>query len=171
MLSHEQEKWISHLSKEKVKIVPYNPKTKEVFNEIRQEIQEVLGKTEIIHCGSTALEILGQGEVDVYIPTAKNSFNKNLEKLIKHFGKPGSIYLLKRARFVKYIDDIKIEIFLINKEINEWKNCLKFENYLKQHPVVLKEYIRLKENSKGLTIQEYYRKKLEFINKIVKSHS
>jgi len=167
MLTPEQENWISHLSKEKVKIVPYNPKTKEVFNKIKQEIQEVIGKTKVVHCGSTALGISGQGEVDLYIPVDKIFFGKYLEKLIDYFGKPGSIYPLRRARFVKYVDDIKIEIFLISEETDDWKNSLRFENYLKQYQNALEEYRKLKEECNGLTTQEYYRRKLEFINKIV----
>mgnify|MGYP001558299621 FL=1 len=83
-----------------------------------------MGDVEILHCGSTALQISGQGEVDLYIPVLLKYFDNYLEKLVKHFGKPGSIYLHKRARFVEYVDDIKIEIFLINKETDDWKNLL-----------------------------------------------
>ena len=123
MLTKEQENWLSHLSKEKVvEILPYNPKTKDVFNKVKEEIEEFLGKIEILHCGSTSLGIPGQGEIDLYIPTSPNIFIEYLEELIKHFGKAGSIYPLKRARFVKYVDDIKVEIFLINKEDNGWKD-------------------------------------------------
>lgn len=169
MLTKEQEKWISHLSKEKVKIIPYNPKTKEVFNRVKKEIKEVLGDTEIVHCGSTALGILGQGEVDLYIPINEGLFDKYLDKLISHFGKAGSIYPLRRARFVKYLHGIKVEIFLINKATNDWKNCLKFENYFKKYPQSLEDYIGIKEKSNGLTVQDYYREKIEFFNRIINS--
>lgn len=168
MLTKEQEKWLSHLSKEKiVEILPYNPKTKDVFEKIKKEIQIFLGKVEILHCGSTSLEILGQGEVDLYIPVEQNRFNRHLEKVIKHFGEAGSIYPLKRARFVRYIDDIKVEIFLINKEDNDWKDSRKFEKCLKDNSGLLKQYCKLKEKSRGLSIQYYYRRKIEFINKVL----
>ena len=167
MLTQEQEKWISRLSKEKVKIVSYNPKTKEVFNEVKKEIKRILGNTEVVHCGSTALGVPGQGEVDLYIPIDENSFNKYLDKLMSHFGKAGSIYPLRRARFVKYLHGIKVEIFLINKEIDDWKDCVKYENYLKNHPRALEEYVRIKEKANGLTVQDYYRKKIDFFNKII----
>src|SRR3989344_2957947 len=122
MLTREQENWISHLSKEKiVEVLPYNPKTKEVFTKAKEEIEVFLGKVEILHCGSTALGISGQGEVDLYVPIDENRFNAYLEKMIEHFDEAVSIYPLRRARFVKYIDDIKVEIFLINKETDDWK--------------------------------------------------
>lgn len=170
MLTEEQKKWVAYLGdKKKVDIFPYNPKTKEVFKKINNEIKEFLGGIEVLHCGSTVLKILGQGEIDLYISVLTKRFNSYLEKLVKHFEEPGNIYPLRRVRFVEYIDNIKIEIFLINKETDDWKNHIKFENYLKQNKKALQEYAKIKQESSGLTVQEYYRKKLEFINKILKN--
>ena len=167
MLTAEQEKWISHLSSKKIKIIPYNPKTKIVFQKIKKEIQKNLGKVDVKHRGATSLGISGQGEIDLYIPVSKFFFDKYLKKLITFLGKPGSVYPLERVRFVKFIDNIKIEIFLINKETDNWKNGVKFESYLKKHPEFLKKYEKLKEQGDGLTMQKYYRRKIEFINKIL----
>jgi GrpB-like predicted nucleotidyltransferase (UPF0157 family) len=168
MLTEEQKKWISHLSnKTKIEIFPYNPNTKKVFKKIKKEIENFLGDVEVLHCGSTALEILGQGEIDLYIPVREKEFDNYLEKLIKHIGSPGSVYPLRRVRFIKYIDDIKIEIFLINKDNDDWKNLIQFERYLKENIGALEEYRKIKKESNGLSIQNYYRNKLEFINKII----
>ncbi len=168
MITREQKKWLSQLSNTKiVEIVPYDPKVKSVFEKVKQEIQSFMNGAQVIHRGSTALGIAGQGEIDLYIPVLKNNFDKNLKKLIIHFGEPGSIYPFKRARFVKYIDNTKIEIFLINKEDENYKNSVKFENYLKENPESLKKYEELKRESNGLTVQEYYRIKIEFINGIL----
>jgi GrpB-like predicted nucleotidyltransferase (UPF0157 family) len=171
MLTEEQKRWVAHLSNEKlIKIIPYNQKTKEVFKKIKNEIKSFLGDAEILHCGSTALEILGQGEIDLYVPVLRKDFDYYLVKLVKNLGKPGSIYPLERVRFVKFIDGIKIEIFLINKENDGWKNSVKFESYLKENPDALEDYKNIKEECDGLTVQSYYRKKIEFINKILKCH-
>ena len=168
MLTKEQEKWIDHISDiEKIKIIPYNPETAVVFNKIKKEIQKTLGKVEVFHRGSTKLKISGQGEIDLYIPVNIKDFNNYLEKLIEYFGKAGTIYPLERVRFVKYVSSIKIEIFLINKKDDDWKNGLKFENYLRKHPDTLNEYENLKKSCDGFSFREYYRKKLNFINKIL----
>lgn len=168
MLTTDQEKWINHLSAtDKIKIIPYNPKTKEVFEKVKKEIREVLGAVEVSHRGATSLGISGQGEADCYIPVDESVFDEHLEKLTGCFGKAGSIYLLRRARFVKYIDGIKIEIFLINEKSDDWLNGLKFENYLKNHSDALENYKKLKENGDGLSVQDYYRRKIEFINDIL----
>jgi len=169
MLTQDQEKWIKSLGSKtnKIKIVPYNPKTKEVFEKIKKEIQIVLGKIEVFHCGSTNMGISGQGEIDCYIPVSENKFDEYAEKMIKHFGPAGSIYPLRRSRFVKYIDGIKIEMFIINEKHYDWINCLKFENYLKCHSEALESYRKLKEKCERLSVQEYYRRKTEFINDIL----
>lgn len=168
MLTKEQEKWIAHLDNKKIiEIFPYNPEAKNVFKEIKKEINSFLPEVEVWHCGSTALEILGEREIDIYVPVLKKDFNRYFEKMEKHFGAPGSFYPLERARFVRKTKNIKITVFLINSETENWKNHGKFENYLKQNKNALQEYIKLKEESNGLNAQQYYRKKLEFINKIL----
>ena len=151
----------------KIKIVPYDPKTKEVFEKIKKEIQTVLGEAEVFHRGATGLGISGQGEIDCFIPISENLFNEYLKKMIKRFGPAGSIYPLRRARFVKYIDEIKIEMFIINEKSFDWTNSLKFENYLKSHTEALEAYKKLKEDCEGLSVSEYYRRKTEFINDIL----
>jgi GrpB-like predicted nucleotidyltransferase (UPF0157 family) len=171
MISEEQQKWLNHLSDtEKICIIPYNPKTKIIFQNIKKDLIKVLGKTRISHRGSTALEISGQGEIDLYIPANKKDFNVYLNKLILFLGKPGSIYPLQRVRFVKFIDDIKVEIFLINKNCSDWKNGIKFENYLKRNPIILKKYEKLKNNCNGFSMKNYYTEKVKFINYVLKKH-
>lgn len=170
MLTPDQEKWINHLSAtDKIKIIPYNPKTKEVFEKVKKEIREVLGAVEISHRGATSLGVSGQGEIDCYIPVAENEFNRYLKTMLAYFGKARSTYPLRRAAFVKYIEEIKIEIFLINEKSDDWINGLKFENYLKNNSVALENYKKLKEGGDGLSVQNYYRRKIEFINDILSS--
>ncbi|MBU4561766.1 GrpB family protein [bacterium] len=169
MLTKDQEKWINSLTSKtnKIKIVPYDPKTKEVFEKIKKEIQMALGEVDVFHHGATGMGISGQGEVDCFIPISENLFNEYLKKMIKHFGSAGSFYPLRRARFVKYIDEIKIEMFIINEKSFDWVNSLKFEDYLKNHVEALEAYKKLKEDCEGLSVSEYYRRKTEFINDIL----
>lgn len=168
MLTEDREKWINHLSvTDKIRITPYNPKTKLVFKKIKLEILKVLGDVEISHRGATSLGISGQGEIDCYVPVEENDFDRHVEKMLACFGKARSIYPLRRAAFVKYIDGIKIEIFIITKKSADWLNGLKFEGYLKTHLEALEDYRKLKEDGVGLSVQEYYRRKTEFINDIL----
>jgi len=150
-----------------VRVAPYDPKVKIVFKKIKTELVGVLGQVPISHKGSTALKIAGQGEIDLYVPVAKKDFNLYLDKLKKFLGEPNSIYDLRRARFLKYLDGIKIEIFVINRNSPDWKNSLQFENYLKSHLEALRAYEKLKIDHAGQSTQKYYTKKIEFINEIL----
>jgi len=169
MLTKDQEKWIKSLTRHanKIKIVPYDPKTKEVFGKIKKEIQVALGNVGVFHRGATSLGISGQGEIDCYVPVSENLFDDHVEKMVKYFGPAGSIYPLRRVRFVKYIDGIKIEMFIINEKSFDWINSLKFEEYLKNHDVALEAYKKLKEDCERFSVPEYYRRKTEFINDIL----
>lgn len=168
MLSSEQKKWLSKLSDIKtISVIPYNPKNRLVFNKIKKDLIDNIGDIRVSLRGSTFLGISGQGEVDLYIPVAKKDFNIYLKKLINYLGDPGSIYDLRRVRFVKYIDNIKIEIFLINKNSRDWINGCKFENFLKHSTKYLDEYERIKKKYDGFSVRQYYTAKIKFINKIL----
>ncbi len=60
-----------------------------------------------------------------------------------------------------------IDVFLINEARSDWSNMVRFENYLKTHLETLDRYRRLKEVDVGLTVRDYYLKKLEFINEVL----
>jgi len=168
MLTAAQKIWLDHLSDtDKISITPYNPKTREVFKIIKSDLLKVLGKTRISHRGSTNLKISGQGEIDLYIPVGKKYFNSYLQKIIKFLGEPGSLYEFKRARFIKYINGVKIEIFLVNQNDSDWKDSVKFEKYLKNNPTALRNYEKLKAKCNGFSVRQYYKIKTEFINKII----
>ncbi len=169
MLTPEQEKWIAHLSDtDKIKIVPFDPKSQEEFEKIRSLIQSKIGLTvRVLHRGASYLGISGQNEIDIYVPVQESLFDSFIVKLSYLFGKPHRIYPLERARFNAPANGIRIDIHLINEKRDNWLNSEKFENYLKTHQEALEEYRLLKEAGDGLSVREYYRQKLEFINDIL----
>ncbi len=168
MITLEQKKWLDHLNDlNSTEVIAYNPLVKQVFKKIKNELISVIGDVSIVHRGSTALKIAGQGEIDLYVPVALKKFNLYLGQLSKYLGEPGSVYELRRARFVKYVDSIKVEIFLINRNSKDWKHSLLFENYLKKNPQALAEYEKLKMDNRGKSTKHYYTKKIEFINKVI----
>lgn len=169
MLTKQDIEWLNKLPKwKKAKIIPYNPKVKDVFEKQKKEILDILGKdVQVLHLGATALGISGQGEIDLVIPTSLDNFDKFIEELEKVYGKPKSFSAKKRVRFNSQKDDIDIEIILVNQDSEGWKRNVVFENYLKNHPETLKAYKELKESNSGIGMREYYRKKIEFINGIL----
>lgn len=169
MLTQKQKHWLNHLSNEKkVLIVPFDPTSEDKFQKIKSRVLKVLGKNaDVQHRGSSNLKVMGQDEIDVYIPVPPSDFDILIPRLSKEFGEPRSTYPLERVRFSTFVNNKHIDLFLINKEHNDWINGLKFEEYLKAHPKSLEDYSKLKADCNGLSVQEYYTRKNIFINEIL----
>lgn len=169
MLTEADINWLKRLSNSnKVKIVPYNPKVKKVFEKQKKEILDILGTSvQVLHLGATSMGISGQGEIDLAISVSLDRFGEFIEKLKKVYGEPASFSPNNRVRFNHKIDDINIEIVIVNQNSEGWRKNLAFDKYLKTHPEELESYRKLKEDSNGMGIKEYYRRKMEFINNIL----
>lgn len=169
MLTPEQEKWVNHLNTTgTVKIFPYDEKAPKKFERIKSQIQSAIGtKFEILHRGASGLGISGQKEIDIYIPMTPEQIEEYTVKMEAVFGKPKSVYPNERTKFLAKIDGTTIEIMLTNKDHPSWINGEQFRDYLIENPEVLERYRKLKEECAGLNCQEYYRKKIEFINEIL----
>src|SRR3989304_6976860 len=147
MLTKKQKIWLKHLSSEKkIVIVPFDPTAEQKFQKIKHKISTILPRVSVEHRGATSLGISGQDEIDIYIPVSPSKFNSLIKSLIKLFGKLRSIYPLERIRFRTRVDRKRIDLFLINKDSDGWRNGVKFEKYLKSNPKVLEEYRKLKED-------------------------
>jgi GrpB-like predicted nucleotidyltransferase (UPF0157 family) len=168
-VSEKQEKWLAHLSNEsKIVIKPFDPTAEQKFQVVKATIESALGEDiNVEHRGASSLGISGQDEIDVYIPVVPSLFDSFINPLTKLFGEPRSSYPMERTRFSTEVEGKHIDIFLINKESDGWIHGIIFENYLKSHPKALEEYRKLKEDGNGQNVQEYYRRKIEFINGIL----
>ncbi len=169
MLTDADITWLNHLSDDnQVQIVPYNPKSKEIFQIQKAELQNILGQGfDVLHRGATSMGISGKGDIDIYIPVSAEQFNETLDVLKEHLGEPGSHYPLERVRWNRLVDNFDVEVFLINEQAEGWLKSEKFENYLKTHAEALEAYRKLKEESAGLSTRAYYRRKIEFMNDIL----
>ena len=168
MLTPEQEEWIESLSDRTISIVPYDPRTEELFTKVKERIFSVLGTdVEIEHCGASSFGISGQNEIDVSVVVEKEKFEDYIPKLEKIFGPVRTIYS-SRARFEVREDGKKIDLKLVDAKHSNYLEGKRFENYLRSHPKDLERYRIIKEECDGMTIKEYYRRKTEFINEIVR---
>lgn len=169
MLTDKDLEWLNHLSDtNQVKIIPYNPKVKEIFAKQKKEIQQTLGQgVSVQHRGATNLGISGKGDIDIYIPTSKDQFDIYLNQLKSLLGEPGSLYSYERVRWNREDEGFEIEIFLMNKDHPAWLKSVAFEDYLLSHSEELEKYRKLKENAEGVSTREYYKRKIEFINDIL----
>jgi GrpB-like predicted nucleotidyltransferase (UPF0157 family) len=169
MITEEQQIWLDHLDDtDKVEIFPYDETSEEKFQQVKKEIQDFLGaQYPVEHRGASSLKISGQNEIDVYMPIVAGKFDELIISLEKLYGKPKSHYPLKRARFVRWIDNKRIDIFVVNADDHSWTDLIIFHEFLLSHPADLEDYRALKENLAGLSTRKYYQKKIEFINSVL----
>lgn len=170
MLTRKQLIWLNHLSDtNQVKIVDYNPGTKQAFDKLKASLKNILGdNAQILHRGATSLGICGKGEIDLYILSTQASFKSVFEKIKSQYGEPGSFYPNERVRWNINFKGFAVEIFLVNKQHPSWVKSYLIEEYMIAHPKILEKYRILKENADGVSTREYYRRKLEFYNEIAK---
>ena len=168
MLTPKQEQWIETLSSDRtISIVPYDPRTEELFERVKNKIQGVLGSDiNVWHVGASSLRISGQDEIDVQVPVEIEKFPACISLLETIFGKVRKIYPT-RARFEVREDGKKIDFALVDANNEDWLNHVKFQNYMKSYPLELERYRILKEELNGMIVKEYYRRKTEFINEIL----
>lgn len=111
--------------------------------------------------------ISGQDEIDVYVLVKASEFNNTVLLVRSIFGEPKSVEPNKRARYKTEIQGKRIDIFVVNEEHEEWQKHKRLKSYLMSNPKALQEYKELKEKSAGKSTREYYRIKLEFINRVL----
>ena len=69
MLTENQKKYLKTIPADKIiKIVPFDPKTRDIVKSIRQKINNDAGiKLGVNFMGASALGISGQGDIELYI--------------------------------------------------------------------------------------------------------
>ena len=171
MLSQEQQAWLNKLSDtDAVRIAPYDPRAREVFQQQAAALREVLGaEAVILHKGASAWGISGKGDVDIYIPVAAEQFDATVEQLKPLLGEPASRYPLRRVRWRRLAHDIEVEIFVANQSAAFYQDSLLFWGHVETHPATLAAYEQVKAEAAGLSTRAYYTRKAIFITKIVQS--
>jgi len=171
MLIPSQEKWLAQLNDtDSMDIYPYDPKCPEIFEKFKKFVKsKIKGDLKIIHYGASSLGISGQDEIDVYILVSPEDFEDMVSKVCAIFGETQSLGENKRARYKVIFKGKKIDLFVSNEEHEEWQNNVKFNSYLRENLEALEEYKMIKENLSGKSTREYYRAKVEFINKILEN--
>lgn len=165
MLTSDQEKYLLAIPEDKkVKIYPFDPKVRDIANEIIQKIKkEVAPNLEVLFMGASALGIAGQGDLDIYILCSPKNFDKYLPELEKIFGEP----FKKNPNFIEWGFEKyghEVQLYLTNPNTESMQEQIQLFNRLKNDSALLEEYENLKLSMDKQSFQEYQRKKYEFYN-------
>lgn len=167
MLTQKQKEWVESRSDKPIFVVPYDPRSEELFHKVKDKIQHILGpQVTVEHSGASSLGISGQDEIDVSIVADKSLFDEYIPKLEKEFGPVRALYP-ERARFEMREENKKIDLKIIDVNHPNYMEGKKFEAHLRKHSEDLERYRILKEKCSGMSVKEYYRAKIEFINEIL----
>lgn len=134
---------------------PYRKIFPKLFNNERKRITNSTEVTsEIEHIGSTAVPGLGgKGIIDIVIAVDKGSLetmSKQLQNLGYEF-KP-NFSTSERLYFIIYLPDPEEEsrryhVHLTYHESNEWKDFIRFRDYLRNHPEEAQIYADMKRQA------------------------
>ncbi|WPP39378.1 GrpB family protein [Paenibacillus hunanensis] len=144
------------LKRDEVKLVQHDPLWKEEFEQIQEQIMQVLPQLrteQIQHIGSTAImDIQAKPVIDIALGVEDFAEQRcHAEEPLRTIG----FYRLRVQRqqeivFARFTDstyEVKTHfIHLIPFESEHWKNMLFFRDYLNAHAEMRMEYERLKQS-------------------------
>jgi GrpB-like predicted nucleotidyltransferase (UPF0157 family) len=170
MLNENQERYLETISdSEMVVIQPWNPKTELVAKKLMADIQSAVPDLEVFHTGAAALKISGKNDLDFSILGVPKDFDNYLPALVKVLGEPQKRGR-ENVRWEITKDGFPVDVHLTDKDSLGWKEHKKVFELLRDNPRLLEAYRILKEQSAGVSLREYQRRKYEFYDKILNIH-
>jgi GrpB-like predicted nucleotidyltransferase (UPF0157 family) len=167
MLDEKEEKYLQTIPEsELVAIGPWDPETEIIAKRLMDDIKSAVPALEVMHTGAAALKISGQNDIDFSILSKPEDFDKYLPALVKVLGEPKKKGV-ENVRWEINIEGYPVDVHMTDKSSQGFKRHKRVFELLRDDPRLLKEYERLKEQSAGLSMREYQRRKYEFYNKIL----
>jgi GrpB-like predicted nucleotidyltransferase (UPF0157 family) len=164
------------LKQDTIELINYNPEWKKLFKLEKNKLLKILGKKilSVEHIGSTAIEyIRSKPIIDICI--GLKNFNDGFE-CVEPLSKAGYLFkgefgILGRHYFMTNNEIVKFHIHMYEIESENYKNHLRFRDYLiddkesakKYEELKLKLKLKYKDNR-----QKYTEGKTHFIRKIIK---
>lgn len=167
--------------KDVVDLVSYNPEWPNLAETEIVKILEILPNEPIIdiqHVGSTAIPgMLAKPIIDIQI--AVDSLEKIKESAISILENAGYVYWYgnpdkERMFFVKGMPPFgerrTHHVHIVEHDSKHWRNKLLFRDYLRTHPAIAQEYIKLKiklAQEHAYDRERYTDEKTDFINHVL----
>lgn len=167
MLSESQEAYINSIPSEKiVRIVPWHPHLQEVAGRIVAEVLAVVPEVAPCFLGSAALQIAGEGDVDLdwhYRGSKRSEVQLRLSNLLGPPTKPGPTS--SGWEFLR--DGVPVDSWLVSPDEHTVHDQLCVFEALRSNSTLLNQYERLKLRCDGISYRDYQRLKYEFFFEII----
>ena len=156
----------SRYSTKPVPFDPWDPRTKVVAANMLAYLEQILSglEVELLHMGSTALEIAGKNEIEVYVYPAQDLWDAVTQTLTGAYGEPG----YRDTDFIRYdttLDGYDIELIQMRGYIGTVNKAV--YRYLAAHPELCDEYVAIKRQYR-YSKRDYMIHKEQFFQKLVR---
>ena len=154
-----------------IQVLPYDPRWREWFIEIRNQIWPHVSDLalDIVHVGSTSIEGMGAKpviDIDIVVPDMGN-----LDAIASRLGRIGYIHqgdlgILGREAFgLDYEHKHTHHLYLVAVESTAYRNHMLLKKHLTENPEAFRRYNDLKMSltESSESIERYWRSKTELI--------
>src|SRR5690606_7283723 len=119
---------------------------------------------EVVHMGSTALEIAGKNEIELYVYPAANAWDAVFRVLTRSYGEPGR----KEPDFIRFNamrEGFEAEIMQVRGDVGMMNQAV--YRYLAENPDLCEAYVAVKRQY-CFSKREYHRHKDHFFEALVR---
>lgn len=166
MLTVAQKTYLTALAPEKanktITIYPYLPQSKNIANQVMDEVRRQLPEAKQYFIGAAALQIAGTNDVDLNVIEIK--FTWALAVLTKLFGKPVSQSHQRFAQWEFNRDGFLVDLCLNNDLAPQLKEQLSIYRILSTNEKLKVKYEKMKVSMSGKSYKDYQTAKYEFYN-------
>lgn len=166
MLTRTQRAYLDAIPLERarsiVTVKPYDTRTLRIARRVIEDVRKVLPRVHVRHYGSSALQIAGFPDVDLFIHTARNR-DAYKEKLLGALpGVPAKPY-----KWDWMEGDVRVTLKLVDPTDAKARERTRFFDLLRRHPVLRERYGEAKLAMHGKTYREYYAMKMDFESRVI----
>ncbi|MEN9405645.1 MAG: hypothetical protein RLY47_604 [Candidatus Parcubacteria bacterium] len=166
MIKESQETYLSTLPDGKmIEVKPFDPRAREVADEILAQLREALPDAELHFLGAVALGISGQNDIDITILSAPTEFDEYRSTIEKLYGAPVRVTKSVKWQFQK--EGFNVELYMTDKDAESAKDQRRVFEILSENKELRDAYEQVKLPYGPIDFKEYMRKKYAFFNEIL----
>lgn len=144
----------------------WNPQTKVVAVNLLAQLRNQLAglEPELLHMGSTALEIAGKNDIELYVYPPPALWDETAQRLTGVYGEPGH----REVEFIRFdaqVAGFEIEIIQLRGYMGRINKAV--YKYLSENPALCTQYVSVKKNY-SFSKREYQKHKDLFFAEIVR---
>lgn len=150
----------------------YQEKVNTIYQDLYRDLLKILPMARIEHVGASSVEnSVSKGDLDVFVGVEKKDFKEALEKIktLNFYEKQGTLRTEDLCMLIteKYNYDVAVQLVTNNTEYDFF---IKFRDFMRVRPDLVKKLNALKRKSEGLSPDDYRALKSQWIEKVFQKY-